>query len=439
MTETYQSNPEPTGDGISPTSNAGHQDKPDRKDGWTKVEDSLLKRRDIDSTEKLVLSILIRLSVKEGFAWISVIGLAAMIGMTVKATRRAINRLAAAGHLERIKRYRNNLQITNQWVVHVQPYRTPLQRHSGDGESEETSNRQGVASLPPSGRNIDKPDEDVRCKPSTSARTQSSVKGKQLGQSRLPTCSGDSQPSAGDARKAGSRANPVLNLPTRSVSAEVRKPSGAAGEALGSSSAGLFNGDGLPESEAAIYPDKVLPVVEYSCQQAAKKNGVRCYGRSPKDRGIAFLLGNKLFKRGMRFGELYMALAEYFSQSVWNSAPETNEDSKFYTVTNFELWLETKVPGLRSKEMMHRDLSKAFEKFSMEGWESIAMFPDQIGVPHHYMRPVDCPLEPTRGEPRPSFQKRCYEWLGLDSAEYEKLTEQDEALQKSAPRFLFNG
>jgi hypothetical protein len=229
----------------------------------------------------------------------------------------------------------------------------------------------------------------------------------------------------------------MLNLPTRSVSAEVRKPSGAAGEALGSSSAGLFNGDSFPEAEAVVYPEKLLPIVQYACQQAAKKNGVRCYGQSLKDRGIAFLLGNKLFKRGIRFGELYLALTEYFSQPGWNSAPETNKDSKFYTLTNFELWLETKMPGLRSTEMQSRDISKALEKFNCgENWETI---PNQVGARSHYTRPVDCPLEPTKDEPYGDFRKRCYEWLGLDVAEFEKLTEQDEALQKSAPRFLFNG
>jgi hypothetical protein len=103
-TKNYQFNNNQTSDGTSVTSNTVNEDKPNSKGGWTKVEDALLKRRDMDSTQKLILSILTRLSVKEGFAWVSVIGLASMIGMTEKATRRAINQPTGNGGTSRTDR-----------------------------------------------------------------------------------------------------------------------------------------------------------------------------------------------------------------------------------------------------------------------------------------------------------------------------------------------
>jgi hypothetical protein len=120
----------------------------DNSSGWTRIDDDLLRRPDMGSTEKLILCALARLSLKEGYAWISVGSLAGMIGMTEKATRKALNRLIEDDHIERIHRYYDHIQTTNKWIVHVRdaspsrrtpPQRHPPQRQCVDGETEETS------------------------------------------------------------------------------------------------------------------------------------------------------------------------------------------------------------------------------------------------------------------------------------------------------------
>jgi hypothetical protein len=309
-TKNYQFNNNQTSDGTSVTSNTVNEDKPNSKGGWTKVEDALLKRRDMDSTQKLILSILTRLSVKEGFAWVSVIGLASMIGMTEKATRRAINRLVTAGHLERIERYRKNLQITNQWLVHVQPVRTPRQRHGGDRESEETS-ISGVSLRSPPDIKETSTGRDVRARTVPSDRTSGSF--------------GDnSQDRAKDVQQS----------------------------LIGSASAPLSNSapqipEGFPENEASVNAQQLLPVVEWFCKGFATLRGVTCYPRSKginayRDPGIAEAVSGKLYKRGWRFGDVYYSLTNYFQESE-------STDPHYYTITAWSLWLDTKVPGLRSK------------------------------------------------------------------------------------------
>lgn len=321
MTKNYQFNNDQTDDGISVTVNTVHEDKLDRKAGWTKVDDSLLRRRDMDSTQKLLLSVLIRLSLKEGFAWVSVIGLGVLIGMTAKATRRAINRLIEAGHIERIERYRNNLQITNQWLVHVQPVRTPPQRHGGDRESEETR-ISGVSLRSPPDIKETSTGRDVRAGTVPSDRTNGSV---------------------GDNSQAEPNICPNFLVGSASSLPVVSAP--------------RF------ENEASLNPQQFLEVVEYACQQAASRNGVRCYPRSRIDPAIADCLSGKLYKRGMHFGDVYMALAEYFSQSP-------SQDRGFYTLTQFELWLETKIPGLRNKNLPEPEDSNLFENSPDAEWDT---------------------------------------------------------------------
>ena len=58
-----------------------------------------------------------------------------------------------------------------------------------------------------------------------------------------------------------------------------------------------------------------------------------------------------------------MALAEYFSQSP-------SQDRGFYTLTQFELWLETKIPGLRNKNLPEPEDSNLFENSPDAEWDT---------------------------------------------------------------------